>query len=51
MNDFYNNIIFIGYFNLIYDSKYDLSGGNPELKKPLAKLIELKETIYLIYGG
>ena len=31
-------------FNLFFDSKLDAQGGNPTIKKkPLAKLIELKE--------
>ena len=34
-----------GDFNLIFDSKLDAQGGNPTLKKkPLVKLIELKES-------
>ena len=37
-----------GDFNLIFDCKFDASGGNPILKKKyLAKLIEIKETLYL----
>ena len=37
-----------GDFNLIFDCKFDVSGGNPILKKKyLAKLIEIKETLYL----
>ena len=34
-------------FNLIFDCKFDASGGNPILKKPLGKLIEIKETLCL----
>ena len=41
------NIVFGGDFNLIFDCKFDASGGNPILKKSLAKLIEIKETLYL----
>ena len=42
------NIVFGGDFNLIFDCKFDASGGNPILKKKsLAKLIEIKETLYL----
>ena len=34
-----------GDFNLIFDSKLDAQGGNPTMKKkPVAKLIELKES-------
>ena len=41
------NVVFAGDFNLIY-CKLDASGGNPLLKKKsLAKLIEIKETLYL----
>ena len=37
-----------GDFNLIFDCKFDASGGNRILKKKyLAKLIEIKETLYL----
>ena len=37
-----------GDFNLISDCKFDASEGNPILKKkPLAKLIEINETLYL----
>ena len=48
--DDYNkkNIVFGGDFNLIFDCKFDASGGNPILKKKsLAKLIEIKESLYL----
>ena len=48
--DDYNkkNINFGGDFNLIFDFKFDASGGNPILtRKSLAKLIEIKETLYL----
>ena len=48
--DDYNkkNIVFGGDFNLIFDCKFDASGGNPILtRKSLAKLIEIKETLYL----
>ena len=42
------NIVFGGDFNLIFDQKFDASGGNPILKKKsLAKLIEIKETLFL----
>ena len=42
------NIIFGGDFNLIFDCKFDVSGGNPILKKKsLATLIEIKEVLYL----
>ena len=42
------NIVFEGNFNLMFDCKLDPSGGNPILKKKsLAKLIEIKETLYL----
>ena len=42
------NIVFGGDFNLIFDCKFDASGGNPILKKKsLAKLIEIKEALYL----
>ena len=42
------NIVFEGNFNLMFDCKLDTSGGNPILKKKsLAKLIEIKETLYL----
>ena len=38
-----NNILFGGDFNLIFDQKFDASGGNPVLKKKsIAKLIETK---------
>ena len=41
-------IVFGGDFNLIFDCKFDASGGNPILtRKSLAKLIEIKETLYL----
>ena len=41
------NIIFGGDFNLIFDCKFNASGRNPILKKKsLAKLIEIKETLY-----
>ena len=34
--------------NLIFDCKFDASGGNPIFKKKsLAKLIETKESLYL----
>ena len=37
-----------GDFNLIFDQKFDASGGNPMLKKKsTAKLIEIKETLFL----
>ena len=48
--DDYNkkNIGFGGDFNLIFGCRFDASGGNPILKKKfLAKLIEIKETLYL----
>ena len=39
---------FEGDFNLIFDCKFDASGGNPKLKKKsLAKLIEIEEALYL----
>ena len=42
------NIVFGGDFNLIFDCKFDASRGNPALiKKSLAKLIEIKECLYL----
>ena len=42
------NIVFGGNFNLIFDQKFDASGGNPILKKKsTAKLIEIKETLFL----
>ena len=42
------NIVFGGDFNLIFDQKFDASGGNPILKKrSIAKLIEIKETLFL----
>ena len=42
------SIVFRGDFNLIFDQKFDASGGNPILKKKsLAKLIEIKETLFL----
>ena len=41
-------VIFGCDYNLIFDCKFDASGGNPILeKKSLAKLIEIKETLYL----
>ena len=41
------NIIFRGDFNLIFDCKFDASGGIPILKKKsLVKLIEIKEALY-----
>ena len=44
-----DNIVFGGDFNLIFAAKFDVSGGNPILKKrSLVKLIEIKETLYLI---
>ena len=33
-----------GDFNLLFDSKLDAQGRNPTIKKPLAKLTELKES-------
>ena len=42
---------FGGDFNLIFDCKFDESGGNPILKeKSLAKLIEKNLSIYVIFG-
>ena len=42
------NIVSGGDFNLIFDCKFYASGGNPLLKKKsIAKLIEIKETLYL----
>ena len=42
------NIAFGGDFNAIFDCKFDASEGNPKLKKKsLAKLIEIKKTLYL----
>ena len=42
------NVVFADDFNSIFDCKFDVSGGNPVLKKKsLAKLIEMKETLYL----
>ena len=42
------NIVLGGDFNLIFDYKFDASGGNPIFKtKSLAKLIEIKESLYL----
>ena len=33
------------YFNLFFDSKLDVQGGNPTIKKKsLAKIVELKES-------
>ena len=44
------NIVFGGDFNLIFDCEFDASGGNPILKKKfLAKLIEIKETLFVRY--
>ena len=41
-------MIFRGDFNSILDCKFDASGRNPILKKKsLAKLIDIKETLYL----
>ena len=42
------NSVFGGDFNLIFDCKFDASGGNPILKKKsLAKLTEIKEALFL----
>ena len=49
--DDYNkkNIVFGGDFNLIFDCKFDASGGNSILKKKsLAKLNEIKKTISIL---
>ena len=45
-------IIMAGDFNLLFDSKLNVKGGNPTMKKkPLATLIEIKESYDLcIYG-
>ena len=44
------NIVFGGDFNLIFDCTFDASGGKPILKKIyVAKLIEIKETLYLCH--
>ena len=41
------NIVFGSDFNLIFDCKFDPSGGNPILKKKsLAQLIGIKESLY-----
>ena len=41
-------IVFGGDFNLIFDCEFDGSGGSTILKKKsIAKLIEIKETLYL----
>ena len=41
-------IAFEGDFKLIFDVKFDASGGNPTLKKKsLAKLIEINKILYL----
>ena len=48
--DDYNkkNIVFGGDFNLIFDCKFDVYRENPILKKKsLAKLIEIKKSLYL----
>ena len=38
-------LVMVGDFNLFFNSKLEAQGRNPTLKnKPLAKLIELKET-------
>ena len=37
-------IIMVGDFNLLFDSKLDAQGRNPTIKKLLAKLTELKES-------
>ena len=43
-------IIMAGDFNLLFDSKLDAQGGNPTMKKkPIAKLIELKESYGLCH--
>ena len=43
------NIDFGGDFNLIFDQKINVSGGNPILrKKSLAKFIERKETLFFV---
>ena len=43
-------IVFEGDLNLIFDVKFDASGGNPRLKKkPLAKLIEINKILYLCH--
>ena len=34
-------------FNLFFDSKLEVQGGNPTLKKYLTELIEFKETYEL----
>ena len=42
------NTVFGGGFNLIFDCKFDASGGNPiSKKKDLTKLIVIRETLYL----
>ena len=42
------NIVFGDDFNLIFDQKFDASGGKSILKrKSIAKLIEIKETLFL----
>ena len=48
--DDYNQkkIVFGSDFNLIFDCKFDASGGNPILKKKsLAEVTEIKESVYL----
>ena len=39
----------VGDFNLLFDSELDAQGGNPTIKKFLAKLIEFKESYDLCY--
>ena len=42
------NTVFGGGFNLIFDCKFDVSGGNPiSKKKSLTKLTVIRETLYL----
>ena len=42
------NIVFGGDFNLVFDQKFDASGGKPILKKKsIGKLTEIKETLFL----
>ena len=49
IDDYNKKILFLVFdLNLIFDCKFDASGGNPIFKKKsLAKLIETKESLYL----
>ena len=43
------NIIFVGDFNIIFDSFLDAQGGNPILKKhTVAKTIQIKQRLNLV---